>query len=144
VSTAPVVLTITGGAAVPCSPDAAGHLPSPHVAPKPRHAPLVAEALAMFNLAVNLDERTDEIDKLVIDKVIEHHASLGNRFSANDLREDLPAVRTLLISRRLIVAQHEGRIEKVGYTPSTLASTKGAVVAVYRPLDTFPVEEYDA
>jgi hypothetical protein len=104
--------------------------------PTPRHhAPAVAEALALFELAVNLDERTDEIDKLVIDRVIEHHASLGRAFSANDLREDLPAVRLLLVSRRLIVAQHEGRIEKVGYTPSTLASTKGAVVAVYRPIE---------
>lgn len=105
----------------------------PAMAPKRTHAPLVAEAHALFNLAVNFDERTDEIDKLVIDRVIAHHASLGRTFSSNDLREDLPAVRKALISRRLIAAQNDGLIEKVGFTPSTLPSTHGAVVAVYRP-----------
>ena len=107
----------------------------PAIATPARHAPLVAEAHALFNLAVNFDERTDAIDKLVIDKVIEHHASLGRTFSTNDLREDLPAVRNALISRRLIAAQNAGLIVKVGFTPSTLASTHGAVLAVYRPVE---------
>jgi hypothetical protein len=107
------------------------------VIPTPRHhAPAVAHALALFELAVSLDERTDAIDKLVIDAVIAHHASLGRPFSTNDLREDLPAVRNALISRRLIVAQNEGLVRKIGYTPSTLASTHGAVLAVYQPIDT--------
>ena len=107
--------------------------PLPAIAPRHAHAPLVAEAHALFNLAVNLDERDDAIDKSVIDRVIAHHASLGRTFSTNDLREDLPAVRKALISRRLIAAQQEGLIEKVGFTPSTLPSTHGAVLAVYRP-----------
>lgn len=98
------------------------------------HAPAVAQALALFELAVNLDQRDDAIDKAVIDAVITHHASLGLPFSVNNLREDLPAVRKLLISRRLIAAQNDGLIRKVGYTPSTLESTHGAVVAVYEPI----------
>ena len=108
---------------------------TPTVIPPPRHhVPAVAQALALFELAVSLDERTDAIDKSVIDAVIEHHTSLGRPFSVNNLREDLPAVRKALISRRLIAFQTEGRIVKIGWTPSTLASTHGAVVAVYRPV----------
>jgi hypothetical protein len=106
------------------------------IIPAPRHhAPAVAHALALFELAVSLDERDDAIDKLVIDRVIEHHASLGLSFSANNLREDLPAVRKALISRRLIAAQNRGLIEKVGFTRSTLESTHGAVVVVYRRVE---------
>ena len=100
------------------------------------YAPAVARAFALFEAAILLDVRDDAIDKGVIDLVIEHHASLGLPFSANNLREDLPPVRNALISRRLIAAQNRGLIVKTGYTPSTLASTHGAVVAVYTPTDT--------
>lgn len=55
-----------------------------------RHAPDVAEALALFERAVFEDERTDAIDKQVIDAVIAHHASLGLPFSSNSMRDDLP------------------------------------------------------
>ena len=107
------------------------------VIPTPlKYAPAVAHALALFERAVFEDERTDAIDRLVIDAVIEHHASLGLPFSSNALREDLPAVRKCLVSRRLIAAQNRGLIVKRGYTPSTLASTHGSVVAVYQAVDT--------
>lgn len=107
------------------------HYPTPA-----HHAPAVAEALALFERAVIEDERTDATDNLVIERLIEHWASLGVPFCANHLRDDLPAVRKCLISRRLIDAQRAGRVRKCGYTPSTLASTKGSVVAVYIGVDT--------
>ena len=100
------------------------------------HAPAVKAAFDLFERAVQEDERTDAIDKRVIDAVIDHHASLGIPFSANSMRDDLPAVRQALVSRRLIAAQNAGVCRKVGYTPSTLASTHGAVVAVYIGCDT--------
>ena len=107
------------------------------VIPTPaKDAPAVRAAHILFNVAVAFDKRTDEIDKLVIDRVIEHHANVGLPFSANSMRDDLPAVRMALVSRRLIAAQNRGLIRKVGYTPSTLPSTHGSVVAVYEPLDT--------
>ena len=102
----------------------------------PRYSEAVRAAFAAFDAAVFEDERSDAIDKAVIDAVIEHHASVGVPFSANSMRDDLPAVRMALVSRRLIAAQHRGLIRKVGYTPSTLASTHGAVVAVYQACDT--------
>lgn len=94
----------------------------------------VAHALALFNAAVP-EDRTDDWDKAVIDQVIEHYASLGQPFSVNSFRDDLPAVRTALISRRLIAAQHRGLIRSIGFTRSTLGSTHGAHVRVYEPID---------
>lgn len=84
----------------------------------------------------NLDLRiADLIDKQVIDDVITAFVAQGRPFSANDLRPHLPhGVRKCLISRRLIVAQHDGRIRRVGFTPSTLRSTKAALVRVYAPI----------
>lgn len=81
----------------------------------------------------NLDRRiADLIDKQVIDDVIKAFARQGRPFSANDLRPHLPAgIRKCLISRRLIVAQNDGLIRRVGFTPSTLKSTKAALVRVY-------------
>ena len=109
----------------------AGVMTLTHIPTPAHHAPAVAEALALFERAVIEDTRTDATDNAVLERLIEHWASLGIPFSANHLRDDLPAVRKCLISRRLIDAQRRGRIVKQGYTPSTLASTKGAVVAVY-------------
>ena len=99
------------------------------------YPPAVREALEAFNAAVFEDERADAIDKLVIDRVIEHWASLGVPFSANNLRDDLPAVRLALVSRRLIAAQNRRLIKAVGFTRSTLRSTHGAHVRVYEPVD---------
>lgn len=84
----------------------------------------------------NLDKRIgDMIDKKVIDDVIRAFVRQGRPFSANDLRPHLPhGVRKCLISRRLIVAQNDGLIRRVGFTPSTLRSTKAALVRVYAPI----------
>lgn len=76
---------------------------------------------------------SDDIDHAVIRQAIDHLVAQGKPFSANDLRPLLPAVRVCLISRDLIRAQRLGQIRRTGYEPSTLPSTKGAVVAVYAP-----------
>lgn len=39
-----------------------------------------------------------------------------------------------LIPRRLIAAQKAGWVRRVGFTPSTLRSTKNAMVRVYAPI----------
>ena len=76
----------------------------------------------------------DDADRAAIDAVLLAFVADGVRFSANDIRPLLPpGVRKALISRRLIHWQREGLIEHVGFTPSTLESTKNAKVQVYRP-----------
>lgn len=109
--------------------------PAAHYAPPAHHAPAVAEALALFDAAVP-EDRTDDWDKAVIDQAIGYVAAQGLPFSANDLRPLLPAVRTALVSRRLIAAQNRNEIRATGFTRSTLASTHGAHVRVYEPVDT--------
>ena len=99
----------------------------------------VAEGWALYEKATlsagNLLEllAQDDADRMVLDHIIAAFAAQGGRFSANDIRKQLPpGVRKALISRRLIHAQREGLIEHVGYTSSTLKSTKAAKVHVYR------------
>jgi hypothetical protein len=99
-----------------------------------RHAAPVAAALADFEAATREHGPSDEIDRRVIDAVLRHLAAQGEPFRANEAREFLPVVRSCLISRRFIAAQREGWLRRVGYTPSTLQSTHGAVVAVYAPV----------
>lgn len=96
----------------------------------------IAEGYARFEEATRSHGPSDDWDKAVIDQAIRAFARQGQAFSANDVRPLLPAVRTCLISRRFIVAQHDEIIEWTGTTtPSTLPSTKAAKVQVYRPTD---------
>lgn len=76
----------------------------------------------------------DDADRALIDAVILAFVRQGRRFSSNDIRPHVEGVRKCLISRRLINARREGLIERVSFTPSTLASTKCAVVMTYRPV----------
>lgn len=94
----------------------------------------IAEGYARFEAATEAHGPADEWDKAVIDQAIRAFARQGEDFSANDFRDLLPPVRTCLISRRLIVAQHDGIIEWTRTTtPSSLKSTNAAGVKVYRP-----------
>lgn len=94
----------------------------------------IREGWASYHAAVQEHGPGDEWDKQVIDQCIRAFAKQGRPFSANDMRPLLPAVRKCLISRRLIVAQHDGLVRYVGVTPSTLESTKAARVNVYAPI----------
>lgn len=104
----------------------------PAIAPTPTDLPAVRAAWAEYEAAVQEHGPADEWDAKVLDRIIAHLASTGRQFSSNDIRELAPEVRKCLVSRRLIAAQHAGQIRKVGYTPSTLRSTHGHPVAVYR------------
>lgn len=94
----------------------------------------VSAGLAEYKAATETHGPADEWDNAVINRLIRAFVLQGRPFSANDLRPLLPAVRKCLISRRLIDAQENGLITYVGVTPSTLKSTKGARVNVYRPV----------
>lgn len=89
---------------------------------------------AAYQAATETHGRTDEWDNRVIRQCIRAFVLQGKPFSANDMRNVLPEVRKCLISRRLIEAQKDGLIRRVGFTPSTLASTKCALVRVYAPI----------
>lgn len=95
---------------------------------------LVDAAYAEYIAATEEHGPADEWDRRVIDQVIRAFVAQGHRFSVNDMRPLLAEVRKCLISRRLIKAQENGWIRKVGYTPSTLASTHAAEVKVYQPI----------
>jgi hypothetical protein len=103
-------------------------------APRAVHDAEIRSAQLAHRISTAIHGPSDEWDRLVIARVIRYLATAGQPFSVNDARDYLPAVRTCLISRGFIAAQREGLLEKCGYTPSTLASTKGAVVAVYKPV----------
>lgn len=94
---------------------------------------LVSAAWAEYDRAVREHGPSDDWDRSVIDQAIRAIARQGRPFSANDFRDLLPKVRTCLISRRLIVAQNDGLIRRVGKTPSTLKSTHGHDINVYSP-----------
>jgi hypothetical protein len=95
---------------------------------------LVADGWAAYEAATAEHGPADEWDRRVIDQAIHAFALQSKPFSANDLRPLLPEVRKCLISRRLIKAQTDEVIRHVGYTASTLPSTKSHPVKVYRAL----------
>lgn len=79
----------------------------------------------------------DDWDKRVIDQSIDHLCTLGEVWSANDLRELLPEVRQPLIGERIRAAarkskKNPARIKHVGYTPSTLPSTHAHDIKTWR------------
>lgn len=94
----------------------------------------ISAAWADYHASVAEYGPGDDWDRRIIDEVIDCFVRQGRPFSANSMRDLLPAVRKCLISRRLIVAQNTGLIRYVGVTPSTLKSTKGARVNVYAPV----------
>lgn len=62
-------------------------------------------------------------DKKVIDQAIEAFARDGRPFSANDLRDLLPDVRTSLMGSRFYAASVAGLIRKQGRVTSTKRNT---------------------
>ncbi|MCR1785356.1 hypothetical protein KVF89_22640 [Nocardioides carbamazepini] len=94
----------------------------------------INEGWTRYEQATKSEGRSDEWDNRVILTAIKAFVRQGRPFSANDFRDLLPEVRKCLISRRLIEAQRAGWIRRVGFTPSTLKSTKNALVRVYAPI----------
>lgn len=74
---------------------------------------------------------SDDWARAVVDQAIRAAAESGRSFSANDLRDLLPAERSGLIGARFLAAAKAGRIIRVGYTPATHAAGHGRPVAVW-------------
>lgn len=63
----------------------------------------------------------------LIDAIIEAHAKSGHEFSANTIRDSLPATSSRgLVGARVDAARKRGELVAVGFTRSTLPSTRGA------------------
>lgn len=79
-----------------------------------------------------IQRRDGEGDAACIDRAILEAAGRGVRFSANDLRDRLPAVQLSLVGPRFALAKRRGLIVEVGHEPSTDPGTHGKPVAIYR------------
>lgn len=109
-------------------------LPIIECRPSPETLAAVADGWRRYEASTEAHGVADDWDNAVIVTAIKAFVRQGRPFSCNDLRPLLPEVRKCLISRRLIDAQRDGWIRRVGFTPSTLKSTKNALVRVYSPL----------
>lgn len=95
----------------------------------PSAPPSVAEALARARAARDAGmaqaEAADLLgyDRAIIDQAIVAFAELGQPFSANNLRDLLPDVRTSLLGSRFYAASCAGTIVRVGVVPSTKENT---------------------
>lgn len=70
---------------------------------------------------------------LAVDLVIARWAASGKRFSANEIRDDLPVTHGPLVGARIRAAAMRRPVEmrKVGMTRSSLLSTRSAWIAVW-------------
>lgn len=77
-------------------------------------------------------ENGDTQDVAVVDQAISRFAASGARFSANDVRPLLPALRSNnLVGARFNAARMRRQIVKVGEVISTDPGTHGKKVALY-------------
>lgn len=76
-----------------------------------------------------VEAAADDQDRAVIDQAIREVAARGVRFSANDVRPLLPAVRPALIGARFLAAANRKEIRRVGYVKSTDPKTHAHPIA---------------
>lgn len=71
---------------------------------------------------------------LAVDAVIERWAASGRRFSANEIRDEVPVKAADLVGGRLRAAsmRRPAEIAKVGEVKSTLLSTHAKPIAVWQ------------
>lgn len=67
-----------------------------------------------------------------IDAVIRGRNATGLPWSANDVRAAFPVASQGLVGARVDAARKRGEMEPVGWVKSTLASTRGKPVVVWR------------
>lgn len=67
-----------------------------------------------------------------IDRLIREAAASGERFSANSIRDRVPVVSRGLVGARIDAARKRGELEPVGWTKSTLPSTRSHRIVVWR------------
>jgi hypothetical protein len=68
---------------------------------------------------------------LAVDAVIERYAASGRRFSANELRDDVPTLASHLVGNRLRAAFMRKELVPVGKVRSTLRSTHAKEICTY-------------
>lgn len=68
----------------------------------------------------------------IVDKVIGDAIDSGREWSLNDVRAELPACHPNLIGSRVALAARRGLIELVRFERSSLPSTHGAWIKVWR------------
>lgn len=66
-----------------------------------------------------------------IDAVIARKNASGERWSCNDIRDAFPVASQGLVGARVDAARKRGEMECVGYTRSTLTSTRGHRICVW-------------
>lgn len=71
-----------------------------------------------------------------IDAVIRGRNVTGLPWSANDIRDAFPVTSQGLVGARVDAARKRGEMEAVGWVKSTLASTRGKPVTVWRGIQT--------
>lgn len=69
---------------------------------------------------------------VTIDALIEGFNASGWAWSANEIRAALPVTSRGLVGSRVDAARKRGEMEAVGWTKSTLASTRGKPVTIWR------------
>lgn len=93
----------------------------------------IAAARAEMHAGMALAETGDQADwdRKLIDQAIAAFAITGEPFSANDLRDLLPDVRTTLMGSRFYAASVREEIRKVGDATSTKKNTHAKPVALW-------------
>lgn len=114
-----------------CHPKAQGHLaPCPPSGPLHDRLLIEGRGLAQSGMAATVSAHPD--DASLVDRVLAARIKRGGRFSLNDLRPQLRAVRSRsVIGARVNAAARRGEIRRVDYTPSTDPGTHGHPVAVW-------------
>lgn len=80
-----------------------------------------------------VENASDPRVMLAIDAAIARANASGRPWSANDIRDELPVSHANLVGARVRAAamRRPRQQVRVGYEPSTLPSTRGAMVAVW-------------
>ncbi|PRX90682.1 hypothetical protein [Allonocardiopsis opalescens] len=91
-----------------------------------------ARAARDAGIALAEDADTDGWDSAVIDQAIRERVERGEPFSANDIRDRLPDVRSALMGARFMAARKRGLIVRIGYVPSTDRRTHAHPITLWQ------------
>jgi hypothetical protein len=96
------------------------------------HAYGVSVAFAERDHALeHVEQAGDDWSRSVVDKAIVETGRRLGEFSANDVRHLLPEVRRSLIGARFLALSKQGRLQAIGYVPSTDRATHGSPIRLW-------------
>lgn len=78
-----------------------------------------------------VEDASGDWSRRVVDQAIRAAAQTLQTFSANDVRELLPAERSGLIGARFLAAAKRGEIVRIGYVPASHAAGHGRPIALW-------------